>query len=122
MVRPASTGAPFLYDEVPYPGLPQPQTHPDRLGIIATLFGMSPAPADRCRVLELGCGDGGNLIPMALTLPGSAFTGIDLAEPAIARGCALVRTLGLENITLRRLDLMRAGPDVGEFDYGVFDY
>ena len=59
---------PSIYDRVPYLGLPLPQTHPDRLGIIATLFGMSPSPADRCRVLELGCGDGGNLIPLALTL------------------------------------------------------
>jgi len=112
----------FAYDKVPYPGLPLPQTHPDRLATIAGIFGMSPAAAPNCRVLELGCGDGGNLIPMALTLPGSVFTGIDLAEPAIARGCALIRTLGLENITLRRLDLMRAGPDLGEFDYGIFDY
>jgi methyltransferase-like protein len=83
---------------------------------------MTPAAAPNCRVLELGCGDGGNLIPMALTLPASVFTGIDLAEPAVARGCALANTLGLENITLRHLDLMRAGPELGEFDYGVFDY
>jgi SAM-dependent methyltransferase len=107
----------FAYDQVLYPGMPLPQTHPDRLATIAGLFGMAPAPAGNCRVLELGCGDGGNLIPMALTLPASVFTGIDLAEPAIARGCALVHTLGLENITLRRLDLMGAGPDLGEFDY-----
>ena len=112
----------FAYDQVLYPGVPLPQTHPDRLATIAGLFGMTPAAAPNCRVLELGCGDGGNLIPMALTLPASVFTGIDLAEPAIARGCALANTLGLENITLRHLDLMRMGPDLGEFDYGVFDY
>ncbi len=112
----------FAYDQVLYPGLPLPQTHPDRLATIAGLFGMSPAAAPNCRVLELGCGDGGNLIPMALTLPGSVFTGIDLAAPAITHGCALIRKLGLDNITLRRLDLMQAGADLGEFDYGVFDY
>jgi len=112
----------FAYDQVLYPGVPLPQTHPDRLATIAGLFGMAPAAAPNCRVLELGCGDGGNLIPMALTLPASVFTGIDLAEPAIARGCALVNTLGLENITLRHLDLMQAGPNLGEFDYGAFDY
>ncbi len=107
----------FAYDQVLYPGVPLPQTHPDRLATIAGLLGMAPAPAGRCRVLELGCGDGGNLIPMALTLPASVFTGIDLAEQAVARGCALVKTLGLGNITLRRLDLMQAGADLGEFDY-----
>jgi SAM-dependent methyltransferase len=77
---------------------------------------MSPAPAGRCRVLELGCGDGGNLIPLALTLPESTFTGIDLAERAIEQGRAAVSALGLRNITLRQLDVMQAS-GLGEFDY-----
>ena len=54
------------YDEVLYPGYPFAQAHPDRLGAMARLFGMNPAPVEACRVLELGCGDGGNLIPMAV--------------------------------------------------------
>src|SRR5262249_10589850 len=62
--RPATS-----YDEVPYESYPFSQTHPDRLATVATLFGMRPAPVDRCRVLELGCAAGGNLIPMALALP-----------------------------------------------------
>ena len=61
---------PSLYDEVPYPGRAFPQTHPDRLATMATLYGLDAAPPDACRVLELGCGDGGNLLPMALALPG----------------------------------------------------
>ena len=48
------------YDEIPYPGDPIEGTHPDLLATIGRLRGL-PAPApDRCRVLELGCGDGGN--------------------------------------------------------------
>ena len=109
---------PSTYDRVPYLGLPLPQTHPDRLAIVATLFGMSPARAGSCRVLELGCGDGGNLIPMALTLPQSTFVGIDLAETAIEQGREAVSALGLRNITLRPLDVMQAS-DLGEFDYIV---
>lgn len=54
------------YDEVPYESYPYPQTHPDRIATIATILGISPAPVERCRVLELGCASGGNLIPMAL--------------------------------------------------------
>src|SRR5437868_9160413 len=73
------------YDELPYLGAPFDQTHPDHLATLAILFGMTPAPVDRCSVLELGCGDGGNLIPMAFALPQSRFTGIDLAGSAIAR-------------------------------------
>ncbi len=39
------------YDEVPYPSHPYPQTHPYHLATVATLLGIGPAPADRCRVL-----------------------------------------------------------------------
>ena len=63
-----------------------PQTRPDRLAAIATLFGMEPAPPDRCRVLELGCASGGNLIPMGLSWPDSQFVGIDLSERQIRDG------------------------------------
>ena len=105
------------YDEIPYPGSPYSQTHPDRVATLAVLFGMTPAAVERCRVLELGCGDGGNLIPMAFGLPESHFTGIDLAESAILRGQELTGRLQLSNIQLRSLDLMDFGSRFGEFDY-----
>ena len=35
-----------------------------------------------CRVLELGCAAGGNLLPMAASLPDSEFVGIDIAPVA----------------------------------------
>jgi len=41
------------YDHVLYPSLAHVQTHPDRLGTIAALFGMQTAPVEKCRVLEL---------------------------------------------------------------------
>jgi hypothetical protein len=53
------------YDDVPYPVLCFVQTHPDRLATCARLLGMDPAPVEHCRVLELGCASGGNLLPMA---------------------------------------------------------
>jgi len=108
-----------LYDEVAYRGSAVSQTHPDRLATLATLFGMKPAAVESCRVLEIGCGDGHNLIPMAYALPGSRFVGIDLAGQPIAAGQAMIAALGLENITLRQLDILHAGPDLGEFDYVI---
>ena len=105
------------YDAVPYPSRAFPQTHPDRLATMATLFGMKPAPVEHCRVLELGCGDGGNLIPMAFGLLQSQFVGIDLAARPIAKGQALVEALGLANIRLLQLDVMDVMPDLGVFDY-----
>lgn len=118
--------APCRYDEIPYASRPFPQTHPDNLATLATLFGMQPPPVDRCRVLELGCAAGGNLIPMAATLPGSRFVGIDLSRRQIDDGRRMVDALGLKNIQLLRRNILDVGERLGEFDYiichGVFSW
>lgn len=72
-----------------------------------------------CRVLEIGCGDGGNLIPMALGLPDAEVVGIDLAEQPVARGTALARELGLDNVALKTLDIQDLPADLGTFDYVI---
>jgi methyltransferase-like protein/SAM-dependent methyltransferase len=105
------------YDEVPYESNPFPQSHPDHLAAIATLFGMRPAGVDGCRVLELGCAAGGNLIPMAYHLPNSRFFGIDLSGRQIADGQQLIQALGLSNIELRHLSILDVDQSLGEFDY-----
>jgi SAM-dependent methyltransferase len=114
------------YDSIPYPTFPRLATHPDRMAAVALLFGMEPAPVDRCRVLEIGCGNAGNLLPMAYALPRSRFLGIDLAEDPIAHARADIRALGLENIEVAARDLRALGPEVGEFDYiiahGVYSW
>lgn len=112
-----SPAQPDAYDEVTYPNFAYPQTHPDRLASLATLFGMNPPPAERCRVLELACGNGGNLIPMAFTLPESQFVGIDRATQPILKGRSTIAALGLNNIELRQLDVNEAGSQLGRFDY-----
>jgi hypothetical protein len=43
------------YDELPYADNCFHYTHPDHLAAIGTVFGMTVAPSDRCRLLELGC-------------------------------------------------------------------
>lgn len=107
------------YDEILYEGYAFPQTHPDRLATVATLAGMTPAPVERCRVLELGCGDGGNLIPMALALPAGEFVGIDLGARHVERGRETVERLGLTNVSLLHMDVMDFGAGFGPFDYVV---
>jgi SAM-dependent methyltransferase len=106
------------YDEIPYSKYPYPQTHPDRLATIATLHGLDPAPPARCRVLELGCGAGGNLIPLAYSAPDLVAVGVDLAATAIAEGRRTVEALGLGNVELRAGDLR----DLRDGDGGGFDY
>jgi SAM-dependent methyltransferase len=70
-------------------------------------------------VLEVGCSDGGNLIPMALTLPGARCVGCDLSGSAIAAGRALAAELGLANVELVHGDLAALDPALGDFDYIV---
>src|SRR5436190_7654189 len=105
------------YDVVMYPGRAYHEAHPDRLSTMAALYGMSPAPAARCRVLELGCGFGGNLIPMAYQYPESQFLGIDLSGRSIAHGQGIVAELGLKNLELKHGDVMEISAAAGEFDY-----
>jgi len=107
------------YDSVPYPTYAQRQTHPDRLAVQATLLGMSPAPVERCRVLELACGDGSNLVPMAFHLPGSTFVGVDRAEAPIARARRMADDLGLRNVRLLQASIADLPEDLGTFDYVV---
>jgi methyltransferase-like protein len=106
-----------VYDTVPYPSLAFLQTHPDRLAVLGTLFGMNPPPVEHCRVLELACGDGSNLIPMAYALPGSEFVGVDLAAKPVASAQARIHRLGLRNIRIEAMDLMQVELNAGNFDY-----
>jgi SAM-dependent methyltransferase len=105
------------YDRVAYPSFPYPDTHPDRLATMAILHGLSPAPVERCRVLEIACNEGANLIPMAYAIPGSDFVGFDLARLPIERGQARIRELALTNMRLFESNLLDVGADLGRFDY-----
>jgi methyltransferase-like protein len=108
-----------LYDAVLYPNPPFSQTHPDRLASLAILYGMDPAPVSRCRVLEVGCGDGENLIPMAFQYPAAEFLGIDAAAVAVHAGNLEIAALGLTNIRLEHRDIMDCAPQLGTFDYVI---
>ncbi len=104
------------YDLVPYPGGAHRQTHPSNSAAIAQLLGLRPRRS-AFRVLELGCGHGDNLTPMAYTLSDCEFLGVDLARTAIERGRAAIAQLGLANLRLEALDLMEFPADAGQFDY-----
>jgi methyltransferase-like protein len=114
------------YDELPYPRALFADTHPDNLATVATLFGLHPAPVDRCRVLELGCARGGNLLPMAEALPDSRFVGIDLSRRQVEDGRRVAAELGLQNLDLRHLSILDVDEDFGEYDYvlchGVYSW
>jgi methyltransferase-like protein len=114
-----TTGAPSSYDAVPYDDRVFYRTHPDVLATVATLHGLEPPPIERCRVLELGCAVGGNLIPMALGLPDARFVGVDLSPGQIATGREVIGRLGLRNVELLAMSITDVGAALGEFDYVV---
>ncbi len=107
------------YEAVRYPGHAFPQTHPDRVAAIATLFGLDPVPPARCRMLEIGCGDGGNLLGMALTLPEASFVGFDLSGRAIDLAQARAAELGLANVRFDEIGIEDFEALEGSFDYVV---
>ncbi|MCD0460741.1 methyltransferase regulatory domain-containing protein [Roseiconus lacunae] len=114
------------YDVVPYQSWPFAQSHPDRLAVMAKLFGLDPTRIDRSRVLELGCAAGGNLLPLAQTYSASQFVGIDLSARELCDGQQTLGQLSLSNIELRQANILDVDASFGTFDYiiahGVFSW
>lgn len=109
-----------LYDEIPYTTFPHSASHPDQLATVAYLHGLDPPAVAGCRVLELGCGAGANLVGMAYGLPGARLVGIDLAPGAIERARSDVRALGLRNVEFQVGDVRDvSAARLGEFDYVI---
>lgn len=111
----------FAYDEVPYDTEANSEAHPVAMATLARLAGLQPAVAANARVLEIGCGDGGNLAAAAAYLPEARFVGFDLAAGAIASG----RALAPANVELFVGDIVEVASDeasrprLGEFDYVI---
>lgn len=109
------------YDTVAYPTALFPQTHPDRLALIARLHGLAAPAVERARVLEIGGGDGFNLIALAAAFPDAQFVSFDLSAAATARGQALVRAAGIGNVRIEQADILDyvAAVEPGSFDYVI---
>ena len=105
------------YDSVPYPGGAFPATHISHIAMVSKLCRVDAVEPNKCRVLELGCAMGANLIPMAVSLPGSEFVGVDLSEKQVAYGNAVIEEAGLKNVELKHLSISDITEDLGKFDY-----
>jgi len=118
---------PTVYDNFPYKSMPVEWTAPERLALASLLHGGPRPRLEGYRVLELGCADGSNLIPMAFFRPPAAFVGIDSARSQIALADDRKKSLGLDNVEFVCADLCAADSYVcGEFDFiiahGVFSW
>jgi SAM-dependent methyltransferase/methyltransferase-like protein len=104
-------------DAISYAGLPVVRSQPEYLETVARLRGMQPAATSRARVLELGCGAGGNLLPLADRYPESRFVGIDRSARQIEIAQQVARELSLENVEFRSQHLLELNAALGTFDY-----
>ncbi len=124
--RAPMSSAATSYDELPYDGGSFPLTHPLKLGWIAALHGLTPAPVRACRVLEIGCGDGSNLLPLAEAYPEAQFHGFDLSQRHIDLAQGVARDLGLSNVIFEQRDVLDFTPAGRTYDYiiahGIFSW
>lgn len=109
--------AEFSYDVLPYSSHAFELTSPESLAVVARLFGLRSPAIDTCRVLELGCASGGNIIPLAELWPQASFVGVDLSARQVEAGQQCIAGLGLANVQLHTLSVMDIQADFGQFDY-----
>jgi SAM-dependent methyltransferase len=122
-----TTTTTFAYDDVPYDTEANADAHPSAIATLAHLAGLSEsAPASRARVLEIGCGNGENLLAAATYLPHARFVGFDLAASAIAAGNLAAKESAIENVSLFAADikdvLRAAAIETEETTTRAFDY
>lgn len=105
------------YDDVPYESHCYVQTHPQSLYTVAKFFGVQAPDFKQCRVLELGCASGGNILPLAIDFPESSFVGVDLSEVQIDAANVHKKELVLENIEFKQMSIADITKKFGTFDY-----
>ena len=115
------------YDEVPYKSHSIEWTAPERLALASLLHGGPRVSLEDYRVLELGCGDGANLLPLANYRRHATFIGIDGASSQIKKADARKSALELSNIEFIHADFINATQQLtGQFDYiiahGIFSW
>ncbi|MCY4565993.1 MAG: class I SAM-dependent methyltransferase [Gammaproteobacteria bacterium] len=70
------------------------------------------------RILDLGCGLGHNVLPMAEAFPQATVTAVDAAAPMLRYGAARAASLGIDNLTFVQADCA----DLGRFANASFDW
>jgi SAM-dependent methyltransferase len=106
------------YDRLRYPSGAFEQTHPERMAAVAHLHQLAAPAVDTARVLELGGGDGLNLLAMAATLPHATFLSTDVAAGPVAAGAELAAAAGLAKARVETADVL----DLARHGTGAYDY
>lgn len=73
------------YDKIAYKGSIIPNSFPGYLALCSMRYNGWHSPLQGYNLVELGCGDGANLLAMAFYHPDSTFIGIYNAESGLPR-------------------------------------
>ena len=107
------------YEAIAYVGRPFHETHPNRLLAVAQLHGVKPPGRELVSVLEIGSGDGSNLLPMAASYPRGRFVGVDRSARLNASARAMAEGARIPNVTLLEADVREIPARIGRFDVVV---
>jgi SAM-dependent methyltransferase len=115
------------YDELPYASRPIEWSAPERLALASLLHGGPRPHTGHYRVLELGVGDGSNLLPLAYYRRDAHFVGVDSCASAIEVARRRGAELRLTNVHFIHNDFAGAARELeGEFAFilahGVFSW
>lgn len=80
------------------------------------LAGRRPGWQPRC-ILDLGCGLGHNLLPLARAYPQAEIVGVDLAAPMLRYGHARAVGMGLGRVIFQQANAERLPFEDGSFDF-----
>ncbi len=105
------------YETLAYPAMSHPPSDPALSAASARLRGHRPPHPAHATILEIGCGSGLNLIPLAIRWPKSRFVGIDLSRTAIAEAQSLAHEAKVSNIRFIQADLREFQVAAGAVDF-----
>jgi SAM-dependent methyltransferase len=98
------------------------ETSPARMALLGQLHGLL-MPSQSFRYLELGCGQGYNLLLHAAVHPDSEFVGVDFMPSHVAHARWLISAAGIKNATVLEADFVELSRDRrvlgGEFHYAA---
>lgn len=114
------------YDRLPYQSFVYHKSHPNHLAALAIYHNITPVNPFQCRILEIGCAIGNNIISYAEHHPNCTLVGIDLSGEQIKRGQELIARARLKNVTLQHCSITDFKNYRKKFDYiichGVFSW
>lgn len=70
------------------------------------------------RILDIGCGLGHNVLPIAAAFPDAEVVAVDVGAPMLRYGLARAKSLGIENVTFIQDDVS----DLSRFEDESFDW